>query len=68
MKLGGAHEIYCLGGIQAVGAVAIGTETIDPVHMLVGPGDLRSLLKQSASCLVVSALICSQGQPVCVDC
>lgn len=39
MKLGGAHEILCLGGIQAVGAMAIGTETIDPVHMLVGPGN-----------------------------
>jgi len=39
MKLGGAHEIYVLGGIQAVGAMAIGTETIEPVHMLVGPGN-----------------------------
>ena len=39
MKMGGAHEIYVLGGIQAVGAMAIGTETIDPVHMLVGPGN-----------------------------
>ncbi|MEM6710700.1 MAG: histidinol dehydrogenase [Pseudomonadota bacterium] len=39
IKLGGAHEIYVLGGIQAVGAMAIGTETIDPVHMLVGPGN-----------------------------
>lgn len=39
MKLGGAHEIYVLGGIQAVGAMAIGTQTIDPVHMLVGPGN-----------------------------
>ena len=39
MKLGGAHEIYVLGGIQAVGAMAIGTETMDPVHMLVGPGN-----------------------------
>lgn len=39
MKLGGAHEIYVLGGIQAVGAMAIGTETIAPVHMLVGPGN-----------------------------
>ena len=28
-----------LGGIQAVGAMAIGTETLDPVHMLVGPGN-----------------------------
>ena len=39
MHLGGAHEIYCLGGIQAVGAMALGTETINPVHMLVGPGN-----------------------------
>jgi sulfopropanediol 3-dehydrogenase len=39
MKLGGAHEIYVMGGIQAIGAMALGTETIDPVHMLVGPGN-----------------------------
>ena len=39
MKMGGAHEIYVMGGIQAIGAMAIGTETIDPVHMLVGPGN-----------------------------
>ena len=39
MKLGGAHEIYVMGGIQAVGAIAIGTETIKPVDMLVGPGN-----------------------------
>ncbi|MEM9107472.1 MAG: histidinol dehydrogenase, partial [Pseudomonadota bacterium] len=39
MHLGGAHEIYVMGGIQAVGAMAIGTETIVPVHMLVGPGN-----------------------------
>jgi len=39
MHLGGAHDIYVMGGIQAVGAMAIGTETIDPVHMLVGPGN-----------------------------
>ena len=39
MHLGGAHEIYCLGGIQAVGAMALGTETIEAAHMLVGPGN-----------------------------
>ncbi|WP_425089066.1 histidinol dehydrogenase [Stappia sp.] len=39
MHLGGAHEIYVLGGIQAVGAMAIGTESIAPVHLLVGPGN-----------------------------
>ena len=39
MHLGGAHEIYVLGGIQGVGAMAIGTESIEPVHMLVGPGN-----------------------------
>lgn len=39
MHFGGAHEIYVLGGIQAVGAMALGTETLAPVHMLVGPGN-----------------------------
>jgi sulfopropanediol 3-dehydrogenase len=39
MQLGGAHEIYVLGGMQAVGAMAIGTETIAPVDMIVGPGN-----------------------------
>jgi sulfopropanediol 3-dehydrogenase len=39
MHLAGAHEIYLLGGIQAVGAMAIGTETLKPVQMLVGPGN-----------------------------
>lgn len=37
--LAGADEIYCLGGVQAVGAMALGTETIAPVDMLVGPGN-----------------------------
>ncbi|MDF1790396.1 MAG: histidinol dehydrogenase [Thalassobaculaceae bacterium] len=37
--LGGADEIYCLGGIQAVGAMALGTETIAGIDMLVGPGN-----------------------------
>lgn len=39
MHLGGAHEIYVMGGIQAVGALAIGTQSIAPVDMLVGPGN-----------------------------
>jgi sulfopropanediol 3-dehydrogenase len=39
MQLGGAHEIYVIGGIQAVGAMALGTQTIRPVDMLVGPGN-----------------------------
>ena len=39
MHMAGANEIYVLGGIQAVGAMAIGTETIKSVHMLVGPGN-----------------------------
>ncbi|MBM0171106.1 histidinol dehydrogenase [Altererythrobacter sp. C41] len=37
--LAGADEIYVLGGVQAIGAMAIGTETIKPVDMLVGPGN-----------------------------
>jgi sulfopropanediol 3-dehydrogenase len=39
MHLGGADEIYLLGGIQAVAAMGLGTETIAPVDMLVGPGN-----------------------------
>jgi sulfopropanediol 3-dehydrogenase len=37
--LGGADEIYCLGGIQAVGAMALGTKSIARVDILVGPGN-----------------------------
>ncbi len=37
--LAGADEIYCLGGIQAVGAMALGTQLIESVDMLVGPGN-----------------------------
>ncbi|MDE0005374.1 MAG: histidinol dehydrogenase [Rhodospirillaceae bacterium] len=39
MDMAGADEIYCLGGVQAVAAMALGTETIDPVDMIVGPGN-----------------------------
>lgn len=39
MHFGGAHEIHVLGGIQAIGAMALGTQNIKPVHMLVGPGN-----------------------------
>jgi sulfopropanediol 3-dehydrogenase len=39
MAMAGADEIYVLGGIQAVAAMAIGTKTISPVDMLVGPGN-----------------------------
>jgi len=40
MHMGGADEIYVLGGIQAVAAMALGTQTIDSVDMLVGPGNM----------------------------
>ncbi len=39
MHMGGAHEIYVLGGMQAIGAMALGTQTIRPVDMLIGPGN-----------------------------
>lgn len=39
MAMAGADEILVLGGIQAVAAMALGTETIQPVDMLVGPGN-----------------------------
>jgi sulfopropanediol 3-dehydrogenase len=37
--MAGADEIYCLGGIQAIGAMALGTQSIEAVDMLVGPGN-----------------------------
>ncbi len=39
MHLAGADEIYALGGVQAVAAMALGTESIAPVDMIVGPGN-----------------------------
>src|ERR1700722_3213961 len=39
MHLGGADEIHVLGGVQAVAAMGVGTETFQPVDMLVGPGN-----------------------------
>jgi sulfopropanediol 3-dehydrogenase len=39
MHLGGADEIYAIGGVQAVAAMALGTASIAPVDMLVGPGN-----------------------------
>jgi len=39
MHLGGADEIYVLGGVQAIGAMALGTASVDPVDMIVGPGN-----------------------------
>ncbi len=39
MDMAGADEIYTLGGVQGIGAMALGTETIQPVDMLVGPGN-----------------------------
>ncbi len=39
MHLAGADEIYLLGGIQAVASLALGTEFVDPVDVLVGPGN-----------------------------
>src|SRR6202035_304930 len=39
MHFGGADEIYVLGGVQAVAAMALGTETIPAVDMIIGPGN-----------------------------
>jgi sulfopropanediol 3-dehydrogenase len=37
--LGGADEIYAFGGVQAIGAMALGTDEVAPVDMIVGPGN-----------------------------
>ena len=54
MQMAGAHEIYVLGGMQAVGAMALGTQTVRPVDMLVGPGN---------AFLALSGSICSPVRP-----
>ena len=40
MHLGGADEIYAIGGVQAIAAMSLGTESIAPVDMIVGPGNV----------------------------
>lgn len=62
MHFAGAHEIYVLGGIQAIGAMALGTETIAPVDMLVGPGN-ASWPRPSGNCSGASASIFSPVRP-----
>jgi sulfopropanediol 3-dehydrogenase len=39
MHLGGADEIYCMGGVQAIAAMALGIKNIQAVSMIVGPGN-----------------------------
>ncbi len=58
--LAGADVIYSLGGIQAVGAMALGTQTIEPVDMLVGPATPSSL-RPSGSSTAELASTCSPG-------
>ncbi|SDI05857.1 Histidinol dehydrogenase [Alteribacillus bidgolensis] len=62
MHLAGTDEIYILGGVQAMTAMAVGTETIEPVDMMSGLAT-RSLQKQNVSCLAASVLIYLPAQP-----
>jgi histidinol dehydrogenase/sulfopropanediol 3-dehydrogenase len=39
MDIAGADEVYCMGGAQAIGAFAFGSESITPVDIIVGPGN-----------------------------
>ena len=62
MHLGGADEIYVLGGVQAVAAMALGTETIAPVDMLVGPGNAY-VAEAKRQLSAGSASTCSPARP-----
>ena len=62
MHFGGADEIYAFGGVQAVAAMALGTETIAPWICWSGRAT-RTLRKRSDSCSVALALICWRGRP-----
>ena len=59
--LAGADEIYCLGGVQAVGAMAIGTEHVRFVDMLIGPGNAY-VAKPNDNCSAASASTCSPAR------
>ena len=49
-KIAGAHEVVSVGGAQAIGAVAHGTESIRPVDVIVGPGNIYvALAKQEVA-------------------
>ncbi len=63
MHMGGAHEIYVLGGIQAVGAMALGTETIDPGRTCWSAPATPSSPRQSASYTAASASTSSPARP-----
>lgn len=58
MHFGGADEIFVLGGVQAVAAMALGTETISAVDMVVDPA-MPMWRRPSGSCLAASASTCS---------
>jgi len=60
--MAGADEIYCLGGIQAVAAMGIGTQSIAPVDILVGPGN-AFVAEAKRQLFGASASICSPVPP-----
>jgi histidinol dehydrogenase len=51
--ISGAHEVYCVGGAKAIAALAYGTETIAPVDVIVGPGNLYVQVAKSQVSQVV---------------
>ncbi len=62
MHPGGAHEIYVPGGVQAIGAMALGTETLAPVDMIVGSGNAY-VARPGGSSSAGSASIRWPGRP-----
>ena len=63
MHFGGADEIYVLGGVQAVAAMALGTETHRAGRHDRRPRQRLSSPRPSASCSAASASTCSPGRP-----
>src|SRR3546814_16654774 len=67
--LAGADEIYCLGGVQAVAALAIGTESIFPFDMIVGPGNafVAEAKRQLLGRVCIDLLACPTAPIVFAD-
>ncbi len=47
-RIGGAHEVYRIGGAQAIAAMAYGTESVEPVYKICGPGNIFVALAKKA--------------------
>ncbi|MBI3974916.1 MAG: histidinol dehydrogenase [Armatimonadetes bacterium] len=66
MALAGAHEIYCMGGAQAIAALAYGTQSVRAVDDIVGPGNRYVVEAKRQVCGTVGIDLLAGPTEVCV--